>query len=66
MKLTETPSEMTRRDVGSLRDAGLSDEQILEVVEIAAWFNYINRVADGLGVELEPDFGRRPAPGLEE
>lgn len=55
---------MTERDVGALRDAGLADDQILEVVEIAAWFNYINRVADGLGVELEPDFGTREAPGL--
>lgn len=57
---------MNEEDTESLREAGLSDEEILEVVEVAAWFNYINRVADALNVEIESDFGERVAPGLGE
>lgn len=66
VKLTENPSAMNERDVEGLREVGLSDDQILEVVEIASWFNYINRVADALDVRLEPDFGEREAPGLDD
>lgn len=52
-KLTRTPSQMRREDVEKLRKAGLSEEEILETVHIAAFFNYINRVVDALGVDLE-------------
>lgn len=55
---------MSEGDVQTLREVGLTEAEILEVVEIASWFNYINRVADGLGVEIEDDFGNREAPGL--
>ena len=41
---------MTQADVESLRQAGFSDQAILQINLIASWFNYINRVADGLGV----------------
>ncbi len=49
-KLTRTPWEMTRADLEPLRALGLSDRGVLQVNLIASWFNYINRVADGLGV----------------
>ncbi|HEY9867606.1 MAG TPA: hypothetical protein V6D08_00240 [Candidatus Obscuribacterales bacterium] len=49
-KLTLTPSRMTRQDVEALRTAGFDDTAILQINLIASWFNYINRVADGLGV----------------
>jgi uncharacterized peroxidase-related enzyme len=52
-KLTLTPSAMRESDVQSLRAAGFDDLGILHVTLLAAWFNYINRVADGLGVTLE-------------
>ncbi len=57
---------MTENDLEPLRDVGLSDAEILEVAEISSWFNYINRLADALGVELEPDFDERPAPALDK
>lgn len=56
VKLTTTPQEMVEADVTALRDAGLSDAEILDVCQIAAYYNYVNRIADGLGVELEPDW----------
>lgn len=45
---------MTRADVQALRDVGLDDAGVLHVVTLAAWFNYINRVADGLGIQVDP------------
>jgi len=49
-KLTKTPWKMTREDVESLRAHGFDDTGILQINLIASWFNYINRVADGLGI----------------
>lgn len=53
-KLTLEPSCMSENDVGELRAAGFDDVQILEIVQLASWFNYMTRVADALGVEVEP------------
>lgn len=50
-KLTRTPAELTEADVQTLRGLGLSDEQILSVVGITCLFNFMNRLADGLGVD---------------
>ncbi len=53
VKLTLRPSEMQRSDVARLRGAGLSDGEILDVCQVTSYYNYVNRLADGLGVELE-------------
>jgi len=45
-----------------LREHGLSDEDILMLVHVIGYFNHINRVADGLGIDLEPDM---PEKGLK-
>lgn len=52
-KLTRTPGAMVRDDVESLRSAGFSDTDILHIAEITAYYAYVNRIADGLGVQLE-------------
>ena len=44
---------MTPTDVAALRAHGLGDEEIFEVAFVTAYFNYTNRVAEGLGVEPE-------------
>jgi uncharacterized peroxidase-related enzyme len=49
-KLTEDATRITRRDHEHLRSLGFDDRGILQITLIAAWFNYINRVADALGV----------------
>lgn len=54
-KLTQTPSQMTREDCDALRAAGLTDRDILDAVEVISYFNYINRVADALGIDPEPE-----------
>ena len=53
VKLTKEPWNMVKADVQSLRDAGFSDEGILDIVQVAGYYAYVNRLADGLGVELE-------------
>ncbi|MBI4458836.1 MAG: peroxidase [Acidobacteria bacterium] len=54
-KLNDTPGEMSAADIEGLRSAGFTDQNIFDVVVIVAYFNFMNRIADGLGVvpELE-------------
>jgi len=56
-KLTKEPSEMTENDIQTLRKTGLSDDHILSVVMITAMFAFMNRLADGLGGEIEDEKG---------
>jgi uncharacterized peroxidase-related enzyme len=49
-KLTREPWKVTPEDLDRLRRVGFDDRAILQINLIASWFNYINRVADGLGV----------------
>lgn len=53
-KLTRTPSEMQPGEVDALREAGFDDRSIHDLVLVASYYAFVNRVADGLGVELEP------------
>ena len=56
IKLTRTPGRMEREDVERLRRHGLDDATIHDVVQVVAVFNYYNRIADGLGVDDEPEW----------
>ena len=49
-QLTRDATRISPEDHGRLRAAGFDDRAILQVTLIASWFNYINRVADALGV----------------
>ena len=49
-KLTQAPARVTPDDLDALRHVGFDDRAILQINLIASYFNYINRVADGLGV----------------
>lgn len=51
--LTRSPGDMTARDVETLRSHGFDDTAIHDICHVAAYYNYVNRMADGLGVELE-------------
>ena len=52
-KLTHTSAKMLPADLDALRTAGLDDRAIHDATQVIAYFNYINRVADSLGVEPE-------------
>ena len=51
--LTARPPRIGADDVAALRKVGCDDDAINDVVQVVAYFNYINRVAEGLGVEPE-------------
>jgi alkylhydroperoxidase family enzyme len=53
VKLTRDATKISRDDHEQLRAAGFGDQAILQITLIASWFNYINRVADALGVGRE-------------
>jgi uncharacterized peroxidase-related enzyme len=50
VKLTKDATKVCQQDIERLRVAGFDDRGILQITLIASWFNYINRVADALGV----------------
>ena len=54
--MTLRPSQMEPGDLDGLRGHGFSDRAIHDAVQVIAYFNYITRVADGLGVEPEDFF----------
>ncbi len=59
VKLTRSPDAVGASDVDALRLVGMTDGEILDVCQITAYYNYVNRLADGLGVELEPYWQRQ-------
>ena len=54
-RLTERPAEVSAADVEALRDAGWDDGEILEINQVVAYFNYANRMVQGLGVDTAGD-----------
>lgn len=54
VKLTLLPGKMNGADVEALRKHGFLDDQITVAAQVVGYFNYINRIANGLGVDNEP------------
>jgi uncharacterized peroxidase-related enzyme len=54
VQLTKDATRIGKGDHEKLRASGFDDQAILQITLIASWFNYINRVADALGVGREP------------
>ena len=53
VKVTTAASTVTPADLARLRDYGLKDEALFAIVEVVGFFNYVNRLADAFGVELD-------------
>jgi uncharacterized peroxidase-related enzyme len=53
-KLTRAPWTMARSDVEALRTAGFPDDAILDINQVTGYYAFANRLADGLGLDLEP------------
>ena len=53
VKLSLEPWNMQEADVQELRDVGFSNAGILDIVHVTGYYSYVNRLADGLGVDLE-------------
>jgi uncharacterized peroxidase-related enzyme len=54
VNLTKSPSGVQRHELDALRGHGFNDEQLVDAVHCIGYFNFINRVLDGLGVDPEP------------
>ena len=54
------PSTVGADDAEALRTHGLDDAAIHDTIQVIAYFNYINRVAEGVGTDTEPEWGSRP------
>ena len=52
-QLTTEPWAVAAEDIAGMRDAGLSDRDILDVAQVVGYYAYANRIASGLGVEIE-------------
>jgi len=53
VKLTHTPGDMVAADVEALRAEGFTDRDVLDITEVIGYYAYVNRIADGLGVQTE-------------
>lgn len=60
LKLTLTPAAINATDIDSLRAAGFDDRAIHDICAITAYYAFVNRIADGLGVELEGPDNHQP------
>jgi alkylhydroperoxidase family enzyme len=58
LKLTREPSSVKREDIDALKQRGFADDQVVDIVLITCTFNFMDRLADGLGVELDPHMQR--------
>ncbi|MCH7578146.1 MAG: hypothetical protein IH822_10215 [Chloroflexi bacterium] len=63
-KLSATPTRMTEEDWQPLRDLGFDDEACLEVAHIVGIFNYLTRLADGFGLQLDAGTSEASESGL--
>ncbi len=58
LTLTQAPHTVTAQGVAALRGAGFDDRAIHDICAVTAYYAFVNRIADGLGVELEERFRR--------
>ena len=56
MKLTHLAPEIDDADIEALRAHGLSDTDVSDAIQVVGYFNYVTRVADGVGIEDEPEW----------
>lgn len=61
VKLTAAPASVGGEDADVLRAHGFDDATIHDAIQVIAYFNYINRVAEGVGIEDEPEWADRAA-----
>jgi len=56
VKLTHAAAAVEQGDIDLLRGEGLSDTEISDAIQVVGYFNYVTRVADGVGIEDEPEW----------
>ena len=66
IQLNRRPWTVGPENVATLKEHGFSDEAIHDAYQVTAYFAYINRIADGLGVEMEPEMPPEPAGWVKD
>ncbi len=61
-RLTREPTSIGQSTIDDLKSMGLDDRAVFDAVHVIAYYNYVNRIADGLGVELEPYWEGQDSP----
>jgi alkylhydroperoxidase family enzyme len=56
VKLTHAAAAIEQADIDLLREQGLGDTEISDAIQVVGYFNYVTRVADGVGIEDEPEW----------
>ena len=56
VKLTHLAAEVDQADIDALRAQGLDDAAVSDAIQVVGYFNYVTRVADGVGIEDEPEW----------
>ncbi len=59
VKVTVDPAKVSRADIDALREQRWSDAAIHDALQVVSYFNYINRIADAVGIDDEPEWGPR-------
>jgi uncharacterized peroxidase-related enzyme len=59
LQMTRAPASVTAEDVERLRALGWSDAAIHDAIQVISYFNYINRIADAIGIDDEPEWASR-------
>ncbi len=59
IKLTAEPATVGRADADLLRGHGWNDAAIHDAIQVISYFNYVNRIAEGVGIEDEPEWDAR-------
>jgi alkylhydroperoxidase family enzyme len=54
--MTAEPASVSREHVDALRSLGWSDAAIHDAIQVISYFNYVNRIADAVGIEDEPEW----------
>jgi alkylhydroperoxidase family enzyme len=60
VKLTHLAAEVGEADIEALRPHGLDDAAVSDAIQVVSYFNYATRVADGVGIEDEPEWATSP------
>ena len=56
MKLTHAAAAVEQSDIDALREQGLDDTEISDAIQVIGYFNYVTRIADGVGIDDEPEW----------
>jgi len=59
VKLTHVAAEVEQTDIDALRAHGLDDTAVSDTIQVVGYFNYVTRVADGIGIDDEPEWVTR-------